>query len=224
MDEARPPTRTWGALRDYQKTYSAHFGDNLAVRVHRALSWLKRAEQLKEDTDGAYISLWIAFNAAYASDGGPMHLDSESTKFSRFMAKLVSMDPGNEIYELIWTRFADRIRLLLDNRYVYQPFWDYQNGDPNAADWQERFKRHREAAHKALGNMDTQTLLSIIFSSLYTLRNQLIHGGATWNSSVNREQVELGHQILGDFVPIMIDLMMRNPRELWGDPCYPVVG
>ena len=38
---------------------------SLTLRVHRAMSWLNRAEQA-EDVDGKFIFLWIAFNAAYA--------------------------------------------------------------------------------------------------------------------------------------------------------------
>ena len=40
---------------------------NLSLRLHRALSWLNRAEQA-EDDDGRFIFLWIAFNAAYATE------------------------------------------------------------------------------------------------------------------------------------------------------------
>jgi len=42
---------------------------NLALRVHRAISWLHRAELQagQGDRDGEFIFLWIAFNAAYAS-------------------------------------------------------------------------------------------------------------------------------------------------------------
>ena len=40
---------------------------NLRLRVHRALSWLDRAEQA-DDLDGRFIFLWIAFNAAYATE------------------------------------------------------------------------------------------------------------------------------------------------------------
>ena len=40
---------------------------NLTLRIHRALSWLHRAEQ-SEDMDGKFIFLWIAFNAAYAQE------------------------------------------------------------------------------------------------------------------------------------------------------------
>ena len=30
--------------------------------------------------------------------------------------------------------------------------------------------------------------------------------------------------ILNDLVPLVIHLLMDNPDEDWGDPCYPVVG
>jgi len=55
------------------------------------------------------------------------------------------------------------------------------------------------------------------------LRNQLLHGGATWNSRVNRDQIKEGTNLLGKLIPIVIHTMMSNPNLLWGDPCYPVV-
>ena len=63
-----------------------------------------------------------------------------------------------------------------------------------------------------------------MFSRLYTLRNQLLHGGATWQSSVNRTQLRDGTAILGDIVPVLIEIMMDHPGELLGEPCYPVRG
>jgi hypothetical protein len=69
----------------------------------------------------------------------------------------------------------------------------------------------------------TTTVLSIILSRMYTLRNQLIHGGATWNGSVNRDQLRDCSAFLGKLVPFVIKLMMDNPDTLWGDACYPVV-
>ena len=40
------------------------------VRLHRAISWLGRAEKEPEDWDAQFIFLWIAFNAAYAREFG----------------------------------------------------------------------------------------------------------------------------------------------------------
>jgi hypothetical protein len=50
-----------------------------------------------------------------------------------------------------------------------------------------------------------------------------MHGGATWNSSVNRDQVRDCANLLGKIVPLIIEIMMDNVKTLWGDACYPVV-
>ena len=71
--------------------------------------------------------------------------------------------------------------------------------------------------------MDTEKVLSIIFERLYTLRNQLIHGGATWESAVNRDQIRDGVKIMSQIVPAMLSIMLNNNPKLIGSPCYPVV-
>ena len=37
----------------------------MRTRLHRALSWLGRAEHEKDDDDARFLFLWVAFNAAY---------------------------------------------------------------------------------------------------------------------------------------------------------------
>ena len=37
-------------------------------------------------------------------------------------------------------------------------------------------------AHRALAERDTVTVLGVVLSRIYTLRNQLMHGGATWTA------------------------------------------
>ena len=60
------------------------------------------------------------------------------------------------------------------------------------------------------------TVLSIVLSRIYTLRNQLIHGGATWGSSVNREQLRDCTNFMAKLVPLVIEVMMDHPETLWG--------
>ncbi|MGX2987135.1 hypothetical protein [Ursidibacter sp. B-7004-1] len=63
-----------------------------------------------------------------------------------------------------------------------------------------------------------------MFGRLYTLRNQIIHGGATYNSRVNREQLRDGCNVLKLLIPAMLQIMMENHSEIdWGKPFYPVV-
>ncbi|MCH8479468.1 MAG: hypothetical protein LAT56_16230 [Wenzhouxiangella sp.] len=83
---------------------------------------------------------------------------------------------------------------------MFQPNWDSLNQLPGAEGWQERFQRVYRAANAALARRDTGTVLGVIFTRLYTLRNQLIHGGATWNSRVNREQLRDVNAIVGELV------------------------
>lgn len=128
---------------------------NLALRVHRALSWLDRAEQCGDDHDGRFIFLWIAFNAAYANEIGDRERTHELQVFEAFLQKLVDLDRGRVLYELIWTEFPKSIRMLLDNRFVFQPFWDYQNGRIDEQQWQSRFSSARVAANRALGAGNT---------------------------------------------------------------------
>ncbi len=58
------------SLKQRHREVRDHYPANLNLRVHRALSWLKRAEMAAQegDSDGRFIFLWIAFNAAYATE------------------------------------------------------------------------------------------------------------------------------------------------------------
>ncbi|MCK9517223.1 MAG: HEPN domain-containing protein [Ottowia sp.] len=197
--------------------------ENLRLRIHRALSWLHRAEQA-DDLDGKFIFLWIAFNAAYATEIDDSHRLSEQETFKAFLQKLCDLDlAAKRIDALVWNEFSGSIRTLLDNPYVFQSFWDSRNGKISEADWQARFARGKQLAHAALASGDTPLLLGVVFNRLYTLRNQLMHGGATWNGTVNREQLRDCARLMGKLVPLVIELMMEHPGTLWGDACYPVV-
>ena len=197
--------------------------DDLALRVHRAISWIERAEREENDPDTRFILYWIAFNAAYARNLPVTRDASERDNLRVYFAKIVALDSDNRIYNAVWNIYSGPIRLLLDNRFIFQPFWDYHNGMTGYDRWENRFQREKTRLNVALGNTDTETILSTLFNRLYVLRNQLVHGGATWNSSLNREQVRDGASILGTLIPIMVDIMMDNRNESWGPPYYPIV-
>lgn len=210
------------ALKTKQRALRDGFDPALGLRIHRAISWLQRAESAGDDADVRFILLWIGFNAAYAREIGPDN-DNERDLFGTYCAQLVSFDAKHRIYNAIWERFPHEIRVLLNNRYVFAPFWSFQNGAAQAADWETRLARSRQIIASAMGRRDTATILSIVFDRLYVLRNQLVHGGATWNSSVNRQQVHDGAAVLGWLLPVFIDIMMDRADSDWGTPYYPVV-
>lgn len=156
--------RSHPKLKSYQREHRDSWNQGLSLRVHRALSWLDRAEQEREkgDRDAEFLFLWISFNAAYAS---------EYTHDQRLQQR-------------------------------------------------DAFASAKRAGHQALAEGNVVTSLSIIMDRLYTLRNQLVHGGATWNGSLNREQLRDACGILGSLLPIVISLMMQHGTEVWGDAAY----
>lgn len=211
-------------LKAKQRAIRADFPQTMGLRAHRAISWVGRAETCGEDDDARFIFLWIAFNAAYADEQEfQAVVPGERAAFVDYFGRLVALDVDQRIYKALWQRFSGPVRMLMENRYVFNPFWQYHNGIDGFEDWKNRFKNSARAFAQAFQAGDSARVLSFVFDRLYVLRNQLVHGGSTWNSSVNRAQVRDGAEILGFLMPVFIDIMMDNPNENWGKPFYPVV-
>jgi hypothetical protein len=195
---------------------------NANLRAHRALSWLQAADEA-EPPDAKFIFLWIAFNAVYAQEIREREDFSDKGAFHQFLERLIALDQGDLIYDIVWANYSGKIRLFIDNPYVSSHFWDFKNGRLSETEWKRRFDSSKRAAQNALTHKDTVTFTGILFDRLYILRNQLIHGGATWKSTVNRAQVRDGARILEQLVPAIIHILIENPAEEWGAPCFPPV-
>lgn len=211
---------SYSTLKERHKSIRDEQSENNRIRIHRALSWLKRAES-EADVDSFFIFLWICFNAIYADD---LEQSSERQHLHQFLAKLVAIDQDKKLHKLLFSKFTGSIRTVIDNKYAFEPFWNALRSHDSSGKWEELFRNHKQQATKVILTGDTSTLLSIIFSRIYTLRNQLIHGGATWSSEVNRPQLLDACQILADLVPTIIEIMLEHPNEDFGEIAYPVVG
>ncbi|MDN2565217.1 HEPN domain-containing protein [Aquibium sp. A9E412] len=211
-------------LKAKQRAIRDGFPETMGLRVHRAISWIGRAEACGEDDDARFIFLWIAFNAAYADEREFQPVaPGERAAFADYFDRVVARDEGRRIYKALWQRFSGPVRMLMENRYVFNPFWQHHNGIDGFENWEERFRASSRSFAQAFQAGDSVRVLSFVFDRLYVLRNQLVHGGSTWNSGVNRAQVRDGAAILAFLMPVFVDLMMDNPQEDWGRPFYPVV-
>ena len=212
------------ALKDKQRRLRDGFDAALSLRTHRAISWIRGAERAVHDgdDDGAFIGYWIAFNAAYVQPPQLRQQFRDKDLFRSYFECIVRLDRKDVIHKTVWGQFDGPIRTLLENQFVYQPFWRWRHGEAGYANWREHFDRHRREANEALTRPDTVAVLMALFDRLYVLRNQLIHGGATWGGGLNRGQVRDGAAIMAALVPRFVDLMMDNPNEDWGEPPYPV--
>ena len=100
------------ALKEKQRSLRDGFQKPLGLRVHRALSWLRRAEDEDEDHDVRFILLWIGFNAAYAGDveasASSSAPEGERGLFQAFFSTLVKFDAHHRVYDAVWQRFSQR--------------------------------------------------------------------------------------------------------------------
>ncbi len=212
-------------LKEKHREIRGGFSKNLDLRIHRSISWIARAEHAfaNNDHDTAFICYWISFNAIYHSDGFGGIKTGERSVINSYFRSIIDLDRENRVFSAIWDRFSDSIRVLLRNKFVFQPFWRSVNKDRGFENWEGKFQASNRRIMKAFTKTDSVTILSELFDRLYVLRNQLIHGGATWGSSLNRSQVRDGTAILGFLVPIFVDLMMEHPDLNWGTPYYPAL-
>lgn len=200
--------------------------EEMGLRMRRAISWITRAEKeiAVPDYDAACVFYWIAFNAAYAQDIPETGRKSWTTseEYKRFVETILQFDTGRTIASCIFEENHEMVLLMLEDQYVYKDFWLVRNGSFPAANWQNRFEKEVTNVRGILRGGDSRRIrevLPVVFDRLYVLRNQLMHGGATWCSSVNREQVQRGAEVLAFLVPRFVALMLQNHSADWG-PCF----
>lgn len=195
--------------------------EDFRVRTHRAISWLARSEQEEADPDVRFLLLWISFNAAYAREFGAEQSEREQVR--QYFERVLEADTGKRLHQLLFQRFSGPIRTLIENRFVFEPFWRALREHDSSDRWEQSFSSAKRVATTAVVSGDTATLVSVVMDRLYVLRNQLVHGGATFGSKVNRQQVTDGVNILGDIVPLLISLMLDAHTLDYGAIEYPIL-
>lgn len=204
------------------------YRDPFHTRIRRAESWLAcaRKEHASGDLDSghwdvAFVLYWIAFNAAFATE------DYESPprthrEFRRCFERVVRLDRSGDIHGALM-RFSGSIRELVSNEYLFKRYWFHVNGRRGHANWRKQFDGQVESVENTVrraSTRGTKTIISIVFQRLCTLRNQIVHGGATWKSRYNRSSVAHGLPIMAELVPAFVGIVRRNPQEEWGHPYY----
>lgn len=208
-------------LKTKLKQIDIKVDENDIIRLHRAVSWVKCAEEQTDNLDLKFISLWIAFNACYADN--ELHNSSltEKKRFKEFIGKLVEYDGKDLFFNLLWHKFSGPVRLLIDNQFAYKQFWDAERGEK--IDWQRLFIKSKKDSRQYLAHHHVAKLLEVVLDRLYTVRNQLLHGGLTYKSKLNRSQVYDASQILEFLMPVIINIMTTNIDDDWGNINYPVI-
>lgn len=147
-------------------------------------------------------------------------LNLKKAKLRDFTSSLVQFD-RTRLYNLFWEKYSGPVRVLIENKFIFEKFWEYNRGVAN--DYLTAFNKSITNALNCLSKENIEGLLEIVLERLYTLRNSIVHGGSTFNSKLNRKQLKDACNIMQLLVPIIIDIMMENQKHDWGEIAYPVV-
>ena len=215
------------------------------IRFERALSWIKRSEyeSLRGDRDVQFILLWVALDALFGRER-----DIVTQSRGRIPGRIAALMKEDRA-EIIWREFyrkRDAVFRILQNRYIFNPFWKAiaESGvhaqevtglhvnpknakHPKVAESDREFaaENRRVLALLARGRAhDKRVVAQIIFRRLGTLRNQLMHGSSGHSESLNRSQVEDGYSLLSALAPRILHVMMESPDTLHGVVAYPPFG
>ena len=154
---------------------------------------------------------------------GNERVEREQT-VQHYFSRILALEHGRTIHRAVWQRFPNPIKAFVANQYVYWRFWEFQDEVDGAGDWVDRLEWDVKRVDGAIARQrtnETSAVLKVLFSRLYVLRNQLLHGGATWNSSVTRPRGDgRDHVLPGTHLRYV---MLRNPDAGLGQSNFPVV-
>lgn len=146
----------------------------------------------------------------------------EKSLINDFLNNILLQDHKNEIGEILWNQSPRAIISLLKNKYTFEKYWHYVNGSESDSNWNESLQKSVTKGKALIDNKkDPDELLSMILHRFYSLRNQLLHGGATFQSMLNRNQIEDALQLMFGVFPVIVQLMMETPdKSVFGEPYY----
>ena len=152
------------SLKRKLKTLQLQLPEAHAIRLHRSISWLRAAEEQEKVPDLRLISLWVSMNSLYAMDEVRFERMQERERFADFVDRLVDCDKESRLYNILWNKFSGPVRLLIENKFVYGPFWDNLRGE--SRNWEKGFQQSIKDANQALANKNFPYLLRIVLDRL----------------------------------------------------------
>ena len=197
---------------------------DIRLRVHRSLSWLARAEELRSQDgtaseDDQLIFTWTALNSLYGCwlperrEPAPDIQSLES-----FLDTLFDIDQQSYLSKFT-SEHKELVLEVFNNQFLAKQFWN----SPTIEAAGRRTSLGRQANTWFIEERH-RLILDKLLRNIYYLRCQLIHGAATRKSSLNRDTVRGCLGALRTLAPVMLRVVIENGLETdWGPACYPVV-
>lgn len=208
-----------------QKLIANDSDNDLRVRVHRACVALSEAERIEsiQDSrvalDAGLVLRWISLNALYGQwdnqSGMPMR---DRVSLDSFTSRVAAIDSGGRIAAVLGLLDVEA-QTLLESTFLTQRFWQDQEWE-NVRPKKGRYRSYRDDRISGRIANPLHQLLIVV----YFLRCQIVHGGATLGSDVNRVTVEPASRVLALLSSHLLAIAVEHGVKMeWGTLCYPPV-
>jgi hypothetical protein len=199
--------------------------EDVRIRIHRALTWLEFADRCDatKDLDARLVAQWIALNSLYGRwdpRAGSAMPDRESLR--AFAEQALSHDQDGLIAAVL-RGHAKLAVSLFEDRYLCRHFWE-QPTSPSGR------QRNRDAAWGAATAREQlregrhAAVLDRVLDRIHFVRNQLVHGGSTYNGRLNRTAVRRASQMMEHLLACFLQVLMEHGYvDDWGPLCYPPI-
>lgn len=205
---------------------------NLADRLSRAKSWLLAASNLERekkpeeiDQHTVFIFRYIAFNSLYGRwklEGTEKLAWKQRDRFFDNLLTLHSADQKRKGTKELILRDAlaacrsHWLRLIEDEFLDKEGYWYVQE---HKQGFKGKYQSQKFTALRRLNQQEYKALLHSIFSRVWVLRNQIMHGGATFGpASFGWESVKNVNPVLRILVPAFSRLMEEYPDSVTWPP------
>lgn len=203
---------------DLKKYYDSKINGlsyDFKLRIHRALSWAKAVNE-EERIDEKFVKLWISFNALYGAGF------TDKSDVSSFLESIIGLDDKFVLKEKL-LKMINQIKNFFSIPELYFDYWTDENLDRESREHKVELliERNKSKYNEFIisGN-DANIILEEIFYLIYTLRNQIVHGSASYDSTDNKQTKERCIEMLEAFLPDIIKLMIDNPNYNWPEVKY----
>ncbi|MCC9605098.1 hypothetical protein LOC68_24665 [Blastopirellula sp. JC732] len=209
--------RQWKPCKERLSQRSGEHPTN--IRFHRACSWLQRAEQIAadDDLDLAILSQWVAFNALYGQwDGAEREPVADILCWRHFLERMLELDESRFVVDVLMEH-KPLVMSIFDDEFLSRYFWQEPSCERAG-----KSKRTKFESRTWYLDGSWRLILEKLMDRIYFLRCQLVHGAATYNSSLNRTAARhcawMMDHLLRAFLQVWIE---HGSGEDWGILCYP---
>ncbi|MDB4671727.1 HEPN domain-containing protein [Pirellulaceae bacterium] len=218
-ETVRDLRRLWKPTKErLQRASSEH---PLAVRMHRAFSWMSAVERDDDSSkaDEKLVFRWIALNALYGRwNTCSNEPEADGQSLQRFMAAIEKLDQAQLINQCL-TEHETLVVSICSDQFLNSVFWRLLDTD-------KRFNPNRDkySIERLFNEKKWSLILDELIQRIYLVRCQLVHGASTYESRLNRETVgncgAMLNHLLFKIIRVITD---HGISENWDNLCYPPV-